>query len=560
MATKRAMNLPWVRQLIADRALLTRVAHGGRATGLGPAALRLADSRYAAQLDEVLARGDSGDGIELVLARGRRALVHERVDEAFGWLVRAQSLATARTPLLVGRIAFLVGAIHLGRDEEVATDAVLAWAEGFLGTKAEANADVLHVRALLAERRGERDAATALYRRVLQRANAALTPMTRVLAMRNLASTLAHSYPRESAGLYAIALATLDAEELDDAARSTLENGMGYALLCGGDVEGARLKLDQARDDARRRGNERVDMFAWFNIAIADELAGHGTAAETKLADVERGARAVGLEELIGWTWIRRAWLRLRAGDRGGASRILRSSFPGTPRTEHRDAIATLDALVHLNDRPTTSRGVLARLADSYAKHGDDLTSFTLRLWVAYADAQSGRVAAARRAVMRACALGAERGFRLGTSWWAPELAAIAREHATPELAEFAERLLSAGGPASETDPPDVSMTREGAVAVAGRTFEDADWREGRSGSGVLRRYFRVLLSAYPARLERDEIADLLWPESEGDKAVRNLYDATKDLRRVLSRVPGARLEVTDGRYGLALDRNVTVH
>src|SRR5205814_3975020 len=221
-------------------------------------------------LDQSFARPSGADGIDLLVARGRRALVHERSDEAMTYLVRAQSLATARTPLLIGRIAFLLGAIHLGRDEEVATDAVLAWAEGFLGAKADANADVVHLRALLAERRGQRDVATALYRRVLQRANVALTPMTRVLAMRNLAATLAHSHPRESSGLYAMALATLDADELDAGTRSTIDNGMGYALLCAGDIEGARLKLDQAHDEAHLLGNERVEVFASFNLAIAD--------------------------------------------------------------------------------------------------------------------------------------------------------------------------------------------------------------------------------------------------------------------------------------------------
>jgi DNA-binding SARP family transcriptional activator len=75
----------------------------------------------------------------------------------------------------------------------------------------------------------------------------------------------------------------------------------------------------------------------------------------------------------------------------------------------------------------------------------------------------------------------------------------------------------------------------------------------------VLRRYFRALLSAHPAALARDELADLLWPESEGDKAVRNLYDATKDLRRVLASIPGVQLRVSDQTYGLALTGNVRV-
>jgi len=135
----------------------------------------------------------------------------------------------------------------------------------------------------------------------------------------------------------------------------------------------------------------------------------------------------------------------------------------------------------------------------------------------------------------------------------------VARDLAPAELSEFAERLIAHGETSSAAEHATVAVGRDGTVMVGGRELDDSAWREGRSGSGVLRRYFRVLLSAYPARLGRDELADLLWPESEGDKAVRNLYDATKDLRRVLARVPGMRLEVTEGRYGLGFERNVTL-
>ena len=551
--------IPWVKQLSSDRAALAKVAAGKRVRGFAPAAARLADSQYARELDGVLPALDAPDDLDLALARGRRALVHERTDEALRWLVKAQSLASARVPLAVGRIAFLLGAIHLGRDEEVASDAVLAWAEGLLGTKTDANADVLHLRALLEERRGEREAATAIYRRVLQRGNAALTPMTRVLALRNLAAMLAHTFPRESAGLYAMALATLDAEELDDAVRAAIDNGMGYTLLPIGDIDGARLKLDQAQNEASRIGHERIRIFASFNLAIADELRGEMRASSERLALLEREAHAIHLDELAGWTWIRRAWLELRGGRRDEAKRILRSAFPPTPRSEHREAIATLDALIALDDQPAASRGTLGKLVTRYERRGDALSAFTLALWVALIDARTGRAAAARRGVSRACASGKERGFRLGTSWWAPELASLARELAPPESSEFAHQLIAVGEGTQGDARPDVAISRDAAVSVGGRALDDAAWREGRSGSGVLRRYFRVLLSAYPAQLDRDELADLLWPESEGDKAVRNLYDATKDLRRVLARVPGTRLDVTEGRYGLALDRNVTL-
>ena len=474
-------------------------------------------------------------------------------------MIQAQSLATSKSPILVARIAFLLGAIYLGRDEEVAADAVLAWAEGLLGSRGDAAADVLHLRALLAERRGERDGATALYRRVLQRANVALTPMTRVVAMRNLAATLAHSQPRESVGLYAMALATLDADELDPSMRCGIDNGMGYALLCAGDIEGARLKLDQSSAEAKRVGAERVDVFARFNRAIVDELSGDLGGADARLRAVEADAEKLGLVELAGWTHIRRAWLTLRGGAPDKAAEALRRAFTGSPRTEHREAIATLSALIRLPDRPAASRTELSTLAAAYRERGDSLTDFTLTLWVAHADATSGRTPAARRNVVRACALGSERGFRLGTSWWSSELATVAREHAPAELADFADRLLAA--PATPRGGRDhaVIVSRDGTVTVDEQPLDEASWRQGRSGSGVLRRYFRALLSAHPAALARDELADLLWPESEGDKAVRNLYDATKDLRRVLASIPGVQLRVSDQTYGLVLAANVSV-
>src|SRR5207248_2284366 len=202
-----------------------------------------------------------------------------------------------------------------------------------------------------------------------------------------------------------------------------------------------------------------------------------------------------------------------------------------TSRSEHRDALATLDALTRINERAPASRARLASLATTYRERGDELIAFTLSLWVAHADAASGRAAAARRGVAAACAVGAERQFRVGTSWWAPELAAVAREYAPPELSEYAESLVMIGAAATSAARPTVVLARDGDVTIAGAAFDAGGWREGRSGSGVLRRYFRVVLSAYPAALARDELADLLWPESEGDRAIRNLYDATKDLR-----------------------------
>lgn len=548
-------------QLRADHRLLTKHAVGrAPRTALIAAAPRLADSRHAEELDQVLAHvaEDSRD-VELALARGRRALVHNRSDDALRWLVQAQSLASSTAPLVVARIAFLLGSTYVSRNELVAADSVLAWSEGMLGRRSSTSADVLHLRALIAEARGERDQSMALYRDVLRRANVALTPISRVLAMRNLAEALAHSEPHESSALYGLALAVLDADELDAAMRCTIDNGMGYALLCGGDIEGARLKLRQALMEARRVASERVELYARFNLSIVDELSGDLAQADAGLRSVEADAERYAVEGLASWARIRLAWLQLRSGARAAARTALDHTFPSPPGIGYRDAVAALSAIVDLHERRSASRTKLSALAAAYRARGDALTDFTLTLWVAYADASGGRVAAARRNVSRSCALGSERGFRVSANWWASELVTVAREHAPEEFAAFVDRLIAPPSTPSSSQGHEVVVSREGSITIDGRTLDESSWRSGRSGSGVLRRYFRALLSAYPAALSRDELADLLWPESEGDKAVRNLYGATNDLRSVLAAVPGMRLQVADAKYSLVFASEVAL-
>ena len=556
------LETPWVKQLSADHRALTRHSPGrSPRTALMDGFARLADSRHAEDLDRALAQiAEDPSAVGLALARGRRALVHNRSDDALRWLAQAQSLATAKSPIVVARIAFLLGSTFVARNELIAADSVLAWGEGLLGRRSATSADVLHLRALIAEARGRRDEAMALYRDVLKRASVALTPMTRVLAMRNLAEALAHSDPHESSALYGLALAVLDADELDAAMRCTIDNGMGYALLCGGDIDGARLKLGQALIEARRVNSERVELYARFNLAIVDELDGDLGAATAGLRAVEADAKRYDVEGLGEWASIRLAWLQFRSGETAAAGTTLRRAFPSPPGIGYRDAVAGLRAIVGLEERRSSSRGELSALASLYGDRGDALTDFTLTLWVAHADLVGGRVGAARKSVARACALGSERGFRVGPNWWARELVTVAREQAPAEFADFVDRLIAppptVGGATAE---PEVIVSREASVSVGGRSVAESVWRTGRAGSGVLRRYFRALIAAYPAALLRDELADLLWPDSEGDKAVRNLYAATQDLRRVLATLPGVRLEVAEGTYRLVLAENVRV-
>src|SRR5205814_1268357 len=75
--------------------------------------------------------------------------------------------------------------------------------------------DILHLRALIADRRGERKDAIAFYRRAIAKAGSALSPLSRVLELRNLAETLAHESPAEALTMYRHALETLRAHDLD---------------------------------------------------------------------------------------------------------------------------------------------------------------------------------------------------------------------------------------------------------------------------------------------------------------------------------------------------------
>jgi hypothetical protein len=554
-------NPPWLAQLHAHRSALSRrTRRATRVAALAAAAPPLADSRFADELEAALAelpreqlQGSAG----LALAQGRRALVGDQGAEGLRWLVHAQGAVSDEPPALIARIAFLLGGAYVTRSELAPADAALAWAEGLLGRRASSSADLLHLRALIADVRGERDKATVLYRGAIQRSSAALTPLSRVIALRNLAEALSHSEPHESVALYGLALAVIDADELDETMRCAIDNAMGYALLCAGDLEGGRLKLRQAETEARRVKRRRIELYARFNLAIVAELGGDREAATAQLNDVRRDANSAEMSELARWADIRLAWLDTRSGERERARTRIGAAFPSHVPVAYREAVATLRALIDLEGkRSASARAAIAKTAASSRSRGDELTAFGLTLWLAHADAAAGRVEAARRNVTKACEIGLARGFRVATNWWAGELARTARQHAPAEFGEYVERLVSPPSGAPDTEP-EISIARHGTIVMNGAPLDEAMWRSGRTGSGVLQRFFRTLVAAYPAALGRDELADLLWPESEGDKAVRNLYGATNDLRRVLSTLPGVSLAVVEQRYRLRLEPNV---
>lgn len=153
--------------------------------------------------------------------------------------------------------------------------------------------------------------------------------------------------------------------------------------------------------------------------------------------------------------------------------------------------------------------------------------------------------------------MGRAHGFRVATNFWGAELAATARAYATEENADFASGLiaLQEGGKAKPKRA--VAIRQDGTITIAGRAMSDDVWRQGGTGRRQLRLLFDTLRAAYPSAIDRDRLVDVLWPDSEGDRAIANLYAAVNDLRHLLADVPGVTLQVKDQRYALQLAEHV---
>jgi len=180
---------------------------------------------------------------------------------------------------------------------------------------------------------------------------------------------------------------------------------------------------------------------------------------------------------------------------------------------------------------------VFGQLATEYLERADVITAFALLLWRAVAYRKANALKGAKAAARDACALQRREPVRVSPSWWAREIVDAARiddgERCADDLLETAVEILDA--------PRQTVEIRGEEIRVNGSPMPADAWQR-RSGTRVLRRLFASLVDAHPRIVPRYVLADSLWPDSEGDKAVRNLYAATKDLRRVLSNARGLRL------------------
>ena len=506
------------------------------------------------RLDPMLSRvTDATESVPLLFAAGRRALLRGERDSARVWLTRAQSRSSRRTPEpLRARLAFELGCVLLDEGGTAAAESVIAWAESF---SRRPSSDLLHLRALIADRRGERTDAITFYRQAIAKARTALSPLSRVLELRNLAEALAHESPAEALTMYRHALETLRAHDLDPRLAPALHNGLAYAAICAADLDLADTELDAASRDALRLGIPLMRAYAAYNRSILFELRDEIEEATRAIADARAMSEAAKLRDLVVWCWIRESWLELKRKDRAAADRAAASARKLSGEA-HIEALATLDAMFSLIDGDHLNAAKLfGELANRYLDRSDVVTALALFLWRSAAYRKASALKGARAAAREACALRARGPVRVSPSWWAAETVDAARndggERCAGALLQTAVGIL---------DLPLQSVEVRGEeIRVNGSALAADTWQR-RSGARVLRRLFARLVAAHPHAVSRDELADELWPESEGDKAVRNLYAATKDLRRVLASARGVRLVARGGTYRLETDPGIMVH
>jgi len=505
------------------------------------------------RLDPKLSRiTDTTESVPLLFAAGRRALLRGEHEDARLWLTRAQSRASRRTPeALRARLAFELGCVLLDEGGTEAAESVVSWVESFSRAP---SSDVLHLRALIADRRGERKDAIAFYRRAIAKAGSALSPLSRVLELRNLAETLAHDSPTEALTMYRHALETLRAHDLDPRLAPALHNGLAYAAICAADLDLAETELDAASRDAFRLGIPLMRAYAVYNRSILHELRDEIDDATRAIGEARAVSESAKLRDLVVWCWIRESWLALKRKDRVAADRAAAAARKLSGEA-HAESLATLDAIFSLVDGDHLNAAKLFReLANSYLARSDVVTAVALVLWRSVAYRKANALKGAKAAAREACVLRREGPVRVSPSWWAREIVEAARadggERCAEDLLQTTVGVLDLG--------LQRVVIRDDEIRVNDSPLPPDAWQR-RSGARVLRRLFTRLVAAHPRAVSRDELTDDLWPDSEGDKAIRNLYAATKDLRRILAAVPGVRIVARGGGYAVESGPNVKI-
>lgn len=543
----------WAAAVARDRATLRE--RSVDASRLAEAAPRLIDTVDREQLLDAMRNvsaievaANSG----LAFAAGYAALVDGAVESGTRWLTRAQSALQPGQELLGARIAFELGALYVARNCAVPADVLLLDRER---STDRPNGDLLHLRALSAEAMGDHVRAVALYRETLSADAEVLSPSTRVLAMINLAASCSQRDPSEALALTELAIAMIAGRELHRRMRPPALNIMGYALICLGRLRDAREALVNAATEAESHGYRRVALYAAFNEAIVDELEGDRDAADAKLREVNDRA-AERFPDLVGWVRIRQIWLTWLIGDLQRATQMLDEARATLHSMRYAESLLCLQSLLEASaGAPSKAIAGFESLRRSAVLRGDLVTEFALLLRLVHLELGFGSDQKARRNAKRALTVLRQSSFRASPNWWSGEiLDSFIEAAADPTTGVLVPPALAHRRPPIRRLP--VHVRKDGSATLAGREIA-LNWQAGRTGSRMLRRMFGALLDSHPRPVPRDVLADKLWPESEGDAAIRNLYAATNDLRKVLVDLPGVRLCLGDEGYGLKLDDNV---
>jgi len=546
----------WVGRLTSD----VKVIHASTATSharLSAAAPRLMDSIHRPELCDLLDRLDPRelrDDPCLAYATGRRHVLAGRFEEAMEWFAYVRSSAPTSDPRLLARTSFEMGCIHLERGEVTAAELIAEWDDpAVIATQP----DLAHLRALILESRGLHAAAERAYRAAVAARRQSLTPHTAVLALRNFAAMLCHRAPEEAIGLCGLAVALTQGFLLDPGLQPSIRNVMCYALLCGARIDDAVEMGTLALNGAQVQTNARVRSYARFNLAIASELNGEVEAARSSLREIADESSTEANTTIAEWARVRLAWLACLAGAADAPDHVAIGP-PVHAAPAFADSVATLRALVAFRcGEFAIARDELTRLAALYLARCDEMTAFVLYLWVARIELTAGRQAAARRAYTRAMSLAMARGFRVSPNWWSDELVDTAGSLADPQTRPYAEMLVRSRTALVNATGNGIRvgvLPHSGELLVDDAPLLPRIWQRGRTGQRVLRRFVSALALARPMGLHRDDLADLLWPESDGDRALNNLYAATYDLRQVLAHVPGLALVVEAQRYRFRAD------
>lgn len=557
----RARVRAWRAEVSAARSTCSRFdADSASLDDLAAVAPTLIDSVYSRDCERILdslAEADFDERPRLAMAKGRLCFLRGDQAGASTFVSKALGAARADTPLLA-RAIWELGCIALGDNNMSTAEVTLQLGVGMLGDVAARAPDLLHLEALLAERRFDRELAIRKYREAIALADEGLTSLTRVIALRNLAGALAQDDPRDASGLCALGLVLIDGDLLDERSRPAVENALAYTLLADGRVEEGRRRAEAAASDARRLGHWLVECYGLFNYAIALELSGQLGEAQAILNNALRLSTENRFSDLARWIRLRLAWLTLKADGSIPAIGELEPGLADAAGDEFSASVSTFAAIVayRSGDAPHAIQE-LQPLVHRYLALSDWSTTFALLLWLACAHESVGERKAARAAVEAALRTGRTHDLRMSPNWWSDDVVRIAKKLAPAQDAAYAETLSAESGSVGQAVAMRVTVSVDGNVLIDGTPLPDECWRTGRTGRWVLRRLFKSLAAAYPVGVRRDELADLLWPESDGDRARQNLYAALNDLRRLVGSVPGLSIATDKGRYRLSAPSHV---